>query len=127
MKQLRCAYLTMSDMGDYALFFFSGEYSQAILTSPEAGDFRVQVEHGADVVSVEPSDELIEVASAVVARVDPQPVYVRADFVRGNDDQFLLMELELIEPSLYFRYDAGAAARFAAAFDRNFQNHRSRS
>jgi hypothetical protein len=46
---------------------------------------------------------MIDVASRVVARIDPQSVYVRADLVRGNDDRFLLMELELIEPSLYFR------------------------
>ena len=42
---------------------------------------------------------------------------MRADFVRGNDDQFWLMELELIEPSLYLRMDDAAADRFAAAFD----------
>ena len=50
----------------------------------------------------------------------PSP-YVRADFVRGDDDTFLLMELELIEPSLYLRTDAGAADRFARAFDQRFQ------
>jgi hypothetical protein len=53
--------------------------------------------------------------------VDPEPVYVRADFVRDAADNFLLMELELIEPSLYLRTDAGAADRFARAFDERFQ------
>ena len=53
--------------------------------------------------------------------VDPRPVYARADFVRDADDRFLLMELELIEPSLYLRTDDGAAGRFAAAFDQRFQ------
>jgi len=65
---------------------------------------------------------LIDVASEEVTSIDPQLVDVR-----GNDDQFLLMELELVEPSLYFRCDAGAATRFAAAFDRNFQDHQSGS
>jgi hypothetical protein len=51
---------------------------------------------------VEPSAELIDVASEVVACINPQPVHVRADFLRGNDDRLLLMELELIGPSLYF-------------------------
>ena len=37
--------------------------------------------------------------------------------MRGNEGQFWLMELELIEPSLYLRMDAAAADRFAAAFD----------
>ena len=47
--------------------------------------------------------------------IRPEPVYVRADFVRGPDDRFLLMELELIEPSLYLRMHDDAAERFAAA------------
>ena len=33
------------------------------------------------------------------------------------DGSFLLMELELIEPSLYFRTNDAAPDRFAAAFD----------
>ena len=47
--------------------------------------------------------------------MDPEPAYVRADFVRSDDDRFLLMELELIEPSLYFRADPDSAQRFARA------------
>ena len=50
--------------------------------------------------------------------VDPQPTYVRVDLVRNDRDRYLLMELELIEPSLYLRTDAGSAMRFARAFDR---------
>lgn len=109
--------------GEYSLFYFAGEYSHAILKSPEEGDFRVQEEHGADIVSVEPSTDLLEVASQVIAQIDPQPVYVRADFVRGDNNQFLLMELELIEPSLYFRMDDNAAQRFAAAFDEHYRDN----
>jgi glutathione synthase/RimK-type ligase-like ATP-grasp enzyme len=109
--------------GEYSLFFFSGEYSHAILKSPKSGDFRVQEEYGADIQSVEPDARLIEVAQRIVALVEPQPVYVRADFVRGDDDRFLLMELELIEPSLYLRTDTGAAERFAAAFDAHVRQH----
>ena len=103
--------------GEFSLFFFSGDYSHAIQKVPKSGDFRVQEEHGAAIQSIKPSQSLIEVAKAVLDLVDPQPVYVRADFVRSDDNQYLLMELELIEPSLYLRTDSGAAARFAAAFD----------
>lgn len=103
--------------GEFSLFFFSGEYSHAIQKIPKSGDFRVQEEHGADIRSVQPPAGLIDTARLVLALVDPQPVYVRVDLVRDDDDRYLLMELELIEPSLYLRTDAGAAARFAAAFD----------
>lgn len=107
--------------GEYSLFFFGGEYSHAILKTPKQGDFRTQEEHGADIKSVTASKRQVETAKNVLALVDPVPVYVRADFVRDATDNFLLMELELIEPSLYLRTDAGAADRFARAFDERFQ------
>ena len=72
---------------------------------------------GADMRSVEAPTELLTTAELMLVRVDPQPVNARADFMRGDGDQFWPMELELIEPSLYLRTDAAASARFAAAFD----------
>ena len=48
--------------------------------------------------------------------IEPLPVYARADLMRGPDGGFLLMELELIEPSLYLRMDPEAPWRFAEAF-----------
>ena len=107
--------------GEYSLFFFGGDYSHAILKVPKAGDFRVQEEYGSDIHSVEPAPDLIATACRVLSLVEPEPVYARADFVRSDDDQYLLMELELIEPSLYLRTDARSADRFARAFDERFQ------
>ncbi|MDX1517095.1 MAG: hypothetical protein R3288_09665 [Woeseiaceae bacterium] len=103
--------------GEYSLFYFGDEYSHAIVKTPKQGDFRVQEEHGADIVAVTPTPELIDVANGVLSLVAPQPVYARADFVRDARDRYCLMELELIEPSLYLRMDNGAPARFANAFD----------
>lgn len=109
--------------GEFSLFYFGGEYSHAILKRPTVGDFRSQEEHGAQITSVQPCEKLLAAGTKVVSLVDPQPVYVRADFVRGADNRFLLMELELIEPSLYLRMDNAAAARFAAAFTKHFDRH----
>lgn len=103
--------------GEYSLFYFGGEYSHAILKRPKAGDFRSQEEHGAEHAAVEPDAGLRRLAEAALAGLSPAPVYARADYVRGNEGRFWLMELELIEPSLYFRFDAGSASRFARAAD----------
>lgn len=100
--------------GEYSLFFLGGDYSHAILKTPKPGDFRTQEEHGADILGIEAPADLVETAHSVLGVVNPQPVYVRADFVRSRG-RFLLMELELIEPSLYLRTDPGAPARFATA------------
>ena len=107
--------------GEYSLFFFNGEYSHAILKTPKAGDFRVQEEHGADIKAVLPPKVLLDTAHELFASIEPLPTYGRGDWVRGPDGRYLLMELELIEPSLYLRTDSGAAARFARAFDERFQ------
>jgi hypothetical protein len=107
--------------GEYSLFFFNGQYSHAILKTPEPGDFRSQEEHGAEIRSVVATPELVAAAEAILALVDPRPTYVRVDLVRDEHDTFRLMELELIEPSLYLRTDAGSSGRFAEAFDATFQ------
>ena len=112
--------------GEYSLFFFNGVYSHAILKTPKAGDFRVQEEHGADIKAVQPPKALLDTAHELFAAIEPLPVYGRGDWVRGPDGRYLLMELELIEPSLYLRTDSGAAARFARAFDERFQKFASK-
>lgn len=107
--------------GEFSLFFFNGEYSHAVLKTPKVGDFRVQEEHGAAINAAQPSSELLRVAHTVFSHIEPLPVYGRGDWVRGPHGRFLLMELELIEPSLYLDTDSGAATRFAVALDQRFE------
>jgi glutathione synthase/RimK-type ligase-like ATP-grasp enzyme len=104
--------------GEYSLFFFDGEFSHAILKTPAQGDFRSQEEHGADIRSIKATAELVAAAEQILTLVTPSPTYVRVDLVRDNTDNYLLMELELIEPSLYLRTDEASAIRFARAIDR---------
>lgn len=108
--------------GEYSLFYFNRRFSHAVQMVPRCGDFRVQEEYGADIVSIEPEAALLEVGRRVMQMVAPLPVYARTDFVRGPDGGFLLMELELIEPSMYLRMDRAAPLRFATAFDEYVSN-----
>lgn len=102
--------------GEVSLFHFGGRYSHAIRKQPKAGDFRVQEEHGGLITPLQPDAALREAAKAALAAVPVAVLYGRADFVRvaGQD---LLMELELIEPSLYFRMHPDAPSNFADALD----------
>ncbi len=74
-----------------------------------------------DISPVRPPHALLATASALFAQVEPLPTYGRGDWVRDADGQFLLMELEIIEPSLYLRTERGAAARSARALDERFE------
>ncbi len=102
------------DEGEYSLFAFDGKLSHAVLKTPAPGDFRVQEEHGGRIRAVRPEAGLLAAGAAVLAALDETPLYSRADFVRHRG-RFLLMELELIEPSLYFPYDPDSPRRFAQA------------
>lgn len=103
--------------GEYSLFDFDGEFSHAILKTPKTKDFRVQEEHGGIIKGHEPDGNLRAAAKRVFDAMGEVPLYARVDLVRDENDNFLVMELELIEPSLYLRMDAGAPERFARAFD----------
>ncbi|MEL6869934.1 MAG: hypothetical protein AAFO81_09050 [Pseudomonadota bacterium] len=100
--------------GEYSLFYFSGALSHAILKAPKPGDFRVQEEFGGAITAIDPDANLRAAGDAALASIDAPPLYARVDLVRGNrDDAWQLIELELIEPSLYLRMDSQAPARFA--------------
>ncbi|HYR11780.1 MAG TPA: hypothetical protein VEQ60_28610 [Longimicrobium sp.] len=102
--------------GEFSLFYFNGEHSHTILKTPAAADFRVQEEHGGHIRSAQGDVALLDAGRTALDAVDGVPLYARADFVRANDgDGFWLMELELVEPSLYLRMDPGASERFARA------------
>ena len=108
------------DEGEYSVFAFNGEISHTILKTPASGDFRVQEEHGGRVLAVEPEPSLIaaaDLALAAVTEIAGQTLlYARADLVRW-DGGWVVMEMELIEPSLYFAHGEGSAERFAQALD----------
>jgi glutathione synthase/RimK-type ligase-like ATP-grasp enzyme len=103
------------DEGEFSLILFNGELSHTILKTPKRHDFRVQEEYGSNIRKVTPEPALVAAANMVMNYFELPPLYARVDFVRHRG-QFLLMELEVIEPSLYLRMDANAPERFAAAF-----------
>jgi glutathione synthase/RimK-type ligase-like ATP-grasp enzyme len=103
--------------GEYSLFYFGGEPSHAVLKSPKEEDFRVQEEHGGLIRRVDAPGHLVELGHRIVESLPVLPLYARVDLARLDSGGYALMELELIEPSLYFRTDPESAGKFARAFD----------
>ena len=106
---------SIREEGEYSLFYFGGEYSHAILKLPAAGDFRVQEEHGGRIAAVTPDIATQNLGRQILDRVPETLLYARVDLARLADGQLALMEMELIEPSLYFPYDSASPARFCGA------------
>jgi hypothetical protein len=103
--------------GEFSLFYFNGTYSHAILKTPTGAEFRSQEERGATIKAARPEARLLQRGMQALDCVSPAPLYARIDFVRDEYGDFRVMELELIEPSMYLRMHPEAPARFARAID----------
>jgi len=103
--------------GEYSLFYFAGRYSHAIIKQPQAGDFRVQEEHGGSIRAATPSETMRQIATQALDAVGETLLYARVDIVLLDDGSPAVIELEIIEPSLYFSYDLESPRRFADALD----------
>jgi len=108
--------------GEFSLFYFNAVFSHAILKVPASGEFRSQEEHGAEINLVVPEEQLLHRGQKALETIEPKPLYARIDFVRDEQGDFVVMECELIEPSLYLRTDPMAPDRFAQAMDRWFNS-----
>lgn len=110
--------------GEYSLMFFEDRLSHVILKTVGAKDYRVQEEHGGGVLPIlKPEKNLINAAQKAMQSLPESPFYARVDMVRTSQNSFALMELELIEPCLYFRFDQKAALHFAQDIDSYFKKN----
>ena len=101
--------------GEYSLFFFAGKFSHAIVKRPVAGDFRVQEQFGGREAAWDASDAAQALAAAALAAAPAAPVYARVDMVGDAAGTLHIMELELIEPSLFLHHAPDKGAAFGLA------------
>jgi glutathione synthase/RimK-type ligase-like ATP-grasp enzyme len=100
--------------GEWSLLFYGGEYSHGVLKRPRRDDFRVQQAHGGTSDALEPHRDVIDQARRALEAAGQPTQYARVDGC-VVDGQFVLMELELIEPDLFLRAHPAAPTRLAAA------------
>ncbi len=100
--------------GELSLMFFGGHFSHAVKKIPADREFRVQEEYGGQVESWAPDAGTIRTCEAALACVPGRTLYARVDGV-ATARGFAVIEVEVIEPSLFLRYDPDAARRFARA------------
>ncbi|MDP1813038.1 MAG: hypothetical protein Q8K92_01170 [Leadbetterella sp.] len=104
----------IKDAGEISMLFFGGNFSHAIQKVPKAGDFRVQKQFGAQYLKFEPSTTLLSIAKNIVQIAGKESVYARIDGVMTQNG-FLLMEVEMIEPDLFFEHTLDGPNRFVEA------------
>lgn len=101
---------SVDDHGERSLVWIDGELSHAIRKAPRfAGDAE-------SVTGPFPiTDAEREVALAALAPYADRILYGRVDLARDARGNPMVMELELVEPSLFFAHQPGAADRYVAA------------
>ena len=96
--------------GEWSLIFLGGRFSHAVVKQPAPGDFRVQVELGGRARAATADPAIVRVAAGILALAPEPCLYARVDgcIVGGA---FRLMELELLEPTLFLDQPPAAAER----------------
>ena len=100
--------------GERALVFIDGEYSHA---ARKVGFQPLAVAGEAGETSIVAEPDEIAVAKEVAAMVDGA-LYGRVDLVRDGAGKPIVIEFELVEPSLFLSLHPPAAERFASALAR---------
>lgn len=101
-------------LGETSFIFFNKKFSHAVNKKPVDGDFRVQSQFGGKYSLVQPSQAIIEKALKIVHTFQDNLLYARVDAI-VIDNELHLMEIECIEPDLYFNLSDGSLERFVTA------------
>ena len=96
-------------VGEYSVIYFGQRLSHCVQKIPVKGDYRVQDDYGASDHPIEPIDypQMMHVADATLRYLHERfsnVLVIRMDFLKMSDGQFVINEVEMIEPSLFFRH-----------------------
>ena len=99
--------------GEFSLMLFDGQFSHGVVKRPKKGDFRVQEYHGGVTLPCPvPPDGAVSLAQAALAAAPAPATYARVDIVPDDSGALMIMELELIEPSLFLDHAPDDGASF---------------
>lgn len=102
--------------GEFSLMLFDGEYSHAVVKRPKSGDFRVQEYLGGVTLPCKsPPAGSVELAQTALRSAPAPATYARVDIIPDDEGVLRIMELELIEPSLFLDHAPDRGAGFARA------------
>lgn len=105
----------IKELGETSFIFFDGKFSHAVNKKPVENDFRVQIQYGGKYSLIQPNADLLLQAELVLSKISEKLLYARVDGI-VIENKLHLMEIELIEPDLYFDLADGARERCVEAF-----------
>jgi|AGTN01.2.fsa_nt_gi Prokaryotic glutathione synthetase, ATP-grasp domain. len=122
---------SVHDYGERSLMFLGGTYSHAVRKSAFQ---HMATAGGAGERAITADDVEIETAIATMKALPMVPAlkslnttleqiaYARVDLVRDESHNPVVLEVELVEPSLFLGYDDMAAEKFATILEKSMKN-----
>lgn len=104
-------FASVEGRGERSLVFLGGAFSHAVR---KHAALSVGPKHGGEPAVAADRDEIDFAERAIAAAIEPV-LYARVDIARADDGSIALMELELVEPSLFFAQSPGSEDRLARA------------
>lgn len=102
--------------GERALVWIDGEFTHAVRKTPR---FSGQDERVSESLAISHDERAL--GTLALAPIADQLLYARVDVAHGPDGRACVMELELIEPSLFLKQNSRALERFVAAILRKLR------
>lgn len=103
----------IQEYGEISMLFFDGEFSHAICKTPREGEFRSQEEFHSKLTEYRPCQRAIELGQNILKSLKFEQFYARVDILKIDEGEFLIMELEMIEPCLFLRFSDDKGEKFA--------------
>ncbi|MHC5114298.1 MAG: ATP-grasp domain-containing protein [Planctomycetota bacterium] len=107
--------------GERSAIFVDGEMTHSVRKIPVPGDYRVQDDFGASDEPVELTEAELDVAHGLMSSIGDGLLYGRVDMLADDGGAPCVTELELVEPSLFFRHAPHAAEHLADALLRRIR------
>ena len=104
---------TVATHGELSVVAIAGVPLLAVKKTAAPGDWRVQTDFGGRAERTEPTEELTALARAALHRVPAPTAYARIDALRSASGELQIIELELVEPELFFRLEPAVAHSLA--------------
>lgn len=115
----------VDELGETALIYFEGQFSHAIRKGPllKRKEGPTTELFAKETITARVPDDTELQAGALALRAMPfeTPLYARVDLIRDENGMPVVLELEMIEPSLFLPFEARSAATIAAAVMRRAQ------
>lgn len=109
----------VEERGELSAILFDGRISHTVRKVPVPGDYRVQDDFGASDFLVDVTAEERVLFERIAAAIPfATPLYARIDLIEDDAGAQLITEVELVEPSLFFRHAPQAGEVLAQALVR---------